>query len=107
MNYTHGLSNHPLYPTWNGIRQRCNNPNNSHYADYGGRGIKLCKRWHKFSNFLKDMGERPEGMSVDRINNDGNYEPSNCQWATRIQQARNKRGINYDFSMIDEDFDSI
>lgn len=81
------------YRAWVHMRQRCNNPNNPGYLDYGGRGIRVCDRWNKFENFLTDMGERPEDRSLDRINNDGNYEPSNCRWATRKTQNNNKRLI--------------
>ena len=86
-------SNHgsPTYMIWCTLRQRCQNPNNPNYRNYGGRGIKVCKRWNKFENFLADMGERPKGRSIDRINNDGDYKPSNCRWATWSQQMKNRR----------------
>jgi hypothetical protein len=74
------------------MRNRCNNPNCAQYADYGGRGITVCDRWDSFELFLQDMGERPGlDLSIEREDNDGNYEPSNCYWATRIQQRANRR----------------
>jgi len=78
--------------TWCTLRQRCQNPNNPSYVYYGARGIKVCERWAKFENFLEDMGERPNrALSIDRINNEGNYEPGNCRWATWSQQMKNRR----------------
>lgn len=83
---------HPLYNTWNKMRERCHNPNHEYYASYGGRGIVVCDRWrYSFANFLEDMGEKPRGKTLDRILVDGNYEPDNCRWATPKQQRFNQR----------------
>lgn len=80
------------YNAWSGLRQRCDNPNNKAYKHYGGRGISYTKRWNDFSKFLKDMGIKPsKELSIDRINNDGNYNKTNCRWATAKQQANNRR----------------
>jgi hypothetical protein len=73
------------------MNQRCNDPNYRRYADYGGRGIKVCRRWRKFENFLADMGERPQGMTLDRKNNARGYSKSNCEWSTPRAQAWNRR----------------
>jgi hypothetical protein len=79
------------YQSWMCMKQRCLNPKNTAFDRYGGRGITVCDRWRdSFENFLADMGERPEGMTLDRINPDGNYEPLNCRWADATTQARNK-----------------
>ena len=79
------------FGVWSSMRQRCTNPNNDHYQYYGARGISVCKRWENFENFLADMGEPPPKLTLERKNNDGNYEPGNCRWATYLEQAANKR----------------
>lgn len=90
----HGLSvaHSVTYKIWVGMRSRCSNPNAVQFKNYGARGICVCERWQQsFANFLADMGDKPAGKSLDRINNDGNYEPGNCRWATPAEQRRNQR----------------
>ena len=79
------------YNTWANMRDRCNNANNEEYPNYGGRGIFVCGRWENYQSFLSDMGRKPRGTSLDRIDVNGNYEPSNCRWADAHTQARNQR----------------
>ncbi len=88
----HGLSSGPEYQSWRNMIQRCTNPNNARFSQYGGRGILVCEPWKDFLTFLADMGPRPSDThSLDRIDNDKGYEPSNCRWATMIEQQHNRR----------------
>jgi hypothetical protein len=98
--FKHGYARtkvHPLYDAWHNIVQRCTNPNRPGFKNYGARGIQVCERWKDFTNFLADIlaeiGERPPGLSIDRINNDGNYEPGNVRWSTQSEQTKNRRPV--------------
>jgi hypothetical protein len=89
---THGQSKSSEFHTWRGLKQRCTNPKNPQWPDYGGRGINVCKRWlRSFAAFYSDMGQRPPGLTLDRRDNDSGYGPSNCRWATRSEQNKNRR----------------
>lgn len=87
----HGGIHTGTYGSWQKMKDRCNNPGHRSFHNYGGRGIKICERWMQFENFLSDMGPRPDGMTIDRKEVNGDYEPSNCKWSTTKEQNRNKR----------------
>lgn len=87
----HGMEGTRTYTSWESMIQRCTNPRTYSYRNYGARGISVCAEWREFATFYRDMGTRPDGRTLDRIDNEGNYEASNCRWATPSEQAKNKR----------------
>lgn len=89
----HGLHKTPEYYVWLAMRSRCQKKNHKDYKYYGGRGIKLCKRWEDPLVFIKDMGPRPKGYSIERVNNNGDYKPSNCKWIPIKDQSKNRRNV--------------
>lgn len=104
---THRMTKTPTYRSWRAMRDRCSRPKNQAYETYGGRGIKVCERWaNSFENFLNDMGLRPKGHTLDRIKSDGDYEPSNCRWATMKEQNRNKR-VNISVEVFGETYSCV
>lgn len=95
--YRHGAARRgeplPEYVVWLGMRQRCSNPKHVDYKNYGGRGIVVCRRWNRFENFLADMGRRPVGHSIERVDVNGNYTPADCKWIPTREQSKNKRSL--------------
>jgi hypothetical protein len=89
----HGLGGTPTYRSWYSMIDRCSNPANASWPHYGGKGVTVCERWLDLAAFVEDMGLRPEGMTIDRKDRIGNYEPANCQWATELEQQRNRGGV--------------
>jgi hypothetical protein len=91
MHTTHGMNRTPEHRAWAAMKNRCDNPRNAGWKNYGGRGIKVCEEWRAFEAFFRDMGPRPPGTELDRINVNGNYEPGNCRWTDELTQQNNRR----------------
>jgi len=94
-NITHGMTKTETYKSWCSMKERCSNPGNNRWKSYGGKGIKVCEHWGKFENFLSDMGARPKGKTLDRIENDDDYCPENCKWSTPKEQSHNRTNTVY------------
>jgi hypothetical protein len=101
-NVTHGQSQKRTYGIWDGMRRRCQDPKNPQYKYYGAKGIKVCDKWQKFAGFFDDMGERPKGLTIERIDSKGNYEKSNCKWATMTENLRNRSCVKLDINKVGE-----
>lgn len=100
---THGMSRSKEYKIWDSMVRRCHNPSHKAFPDYGGRGITVCEKWRSFDGFFEDMGLKPAGMSIERINNSLGYSKENCKWATIVEQSRNRRSTK----LTEEDADRI
>ncbi len=92
---SHGMSETPIWHTWKSMLRRCEEVGHKDYPNYGGRGISVCERWHTFENFYADMGDKPDGMSIERTHNEEGYSPDNCVWATKQEQNRNTRSTHF------------
>lgn len=95
--FRHGMTGTKTYKSWTGMIERCENPENKNYKNWGARGIRVCKEWREsFERFYDDMGERPDGLTIERVDVNGDYEPKNCKWASRAEQTRNRRYCKLD-----------